>query len=159
MADAIALGAAAAPAPDERPSYREVLKDRNIAILATSRAAGKLALATVSDGSMVYLARQDASQFAISLVVALFEATNTLLPLAAVLVLGLISNFTGPKIVFIIAPPVVVGFVVWLPRYSYRMEKQEGPSQRQAIQSLMDDSEDATFPDPTMEGKPSFGEA
>ena len=48
MGEAIAVGAAAVPAPDERPSYREVLKDRDVAILATSRAAGKLALATVS---------------------------------------------------------------------------------------------------------------
>jgi MFS family permease len=68
MGEAIAIGAAAVPAPDEKPSYREVLKDRDVAILATSRAAGKLALATVSYGSMVFLAEEGASQLAISIV-------------------------------------------------------------------------------------------
>jgi MFS family permease len=68
MGEAIAVGGTAAPVPSEKPSYREVLKDRDIAILSLSRAAGKLAGAVVSYGSMVYLAREDASQFAISLV-------------------------------------------------------------------------------------------
>jgi MFS family permease len=68
MGEAIAAGAGAVPEAEERPSYREILRDKDVAILATSRAAGKLALATVSYGAMVYLARQGATQFQISLV-------------------------------------------------------------------------------------------
>src|SRR5215212_3434006 len=102
MADAVALGAAgAAPAPDEKPSYREVLRDPNIAILATSRAAGKLALATVSYGSMVYLARQDASQFAISLV----SAATYVAPLFFGLQGGTLSDSLSKRIA------LVAGFV------------------------------------------------
>jgi MFS family permease len=71
MGEAIAADAAGAvPAPEETPSYREVLKDANVAILSLSRASGKLAGAIVSYGAMVYLAREGASQFQISLVAA-----------------------------------------------------------------------------------------
>jgi MFS family permease len=87
------------------------------------------------------------------------EVQENALTLAAVLALGAISNFTGPKIVFIIAPPVVIGFVIWLLRYSYRMGDLEEPTRREAIDALMDSSEDATVPDPTMEGTPSVGES
>jgi MFS family permease len=87
------------------------------------------------------------------------EVQENALTLAAVLTLGAISNFTGPKIVFIIAPPVVIGFVIWLLRYSYRKGELDEPTRRQAIGELMDASDDATVPNPTMEGTPSIGEA
>jgi MFS family permease len=53
---------------DEQPSFRVALKQTNVRILATSRAASKLAMAVVSYGAMVYLADQNASQFQISIV-------------------------------------------------------------------------------------------
>lgn len=49
-------------------SYGTVLRVRNVRILAASRATSKMAMATISYGSMVYLARLDASQLQIALV-------------------------------------------------------------------------------------------
>jgi MFS family permease len=61
---------AVAAAEPEKPSFRTALKLPNVSILATSRAASKLAMAVVSYGAMVYLATQGASQLQISLVAA-----------------------------------------------------------------------------------------
>jgi MFS family permease len=54
----------------EKPSFRAALKLPSVSILASSRAASKLAMAVVSYGAMVYLAQQGATQFQISLVAA-----------------------------------------------------------------------------------------
>lgn len=53
---------------EERPSFRDAMRIPQVRILATSRAASKLALAMVSYGAMVWLATQGASQLQISLV-------------------------------------------------------------------------------------------
>lgn len=61
------------PAGAEReplPSFRTVLKDRDVQILIGARASSKLAQSTVSYGSMVYLAASGARQWEISLVAA-----------------------------------------------------------------------------------------
>jgi MFS family permease len=52
----------------EKISYRTVIKKADVRVLALSRAALKLGLATLSYGVMVHLARLDASQMQISLV-------------------------------------------------------------------------------------------
>ena len=49
-------------------SYATVLRTPNVRVLAVSRAMGKMAMATISYGAMVHLARLDASQIQISLV-------------------------------------------------------------------------------------------
>ncbi len=54
----------------DAPSFRQALKLPGVNILAASRAASRLAGAVVSYGAMVYLARQDASQFEISVIAA-----------------------------------------------------------------------------------------
>lgn len=68
----MAEGESVVPAVEagEKPSFRAALKLPGVGILATSRAASKLAMAVVSYGSMVYLATQGASQLQISLVAA-----------------------------------------------------------------------------------------
>ena len=53
---------------DAAVGYGTVLRNPNVRVLAASRAAGKMAMATISYGAMVHLARLDASQMQISLV-------------------------------------------------------------------------------------------
>lgn len=55
---------------DEKVTYRSVLRDPDIRVLAASRATSKLASSTVSYGSMVFLATAAAAQWQISLVAA-----------------------------------------------------------------------------------------
>lgn len=59
---------AVAPLAEDKPNFRTALKLPSVSILATSRAASKLATAIVSYGAMVYLAIQGATQLQISLV-------------------------------------------------------------------------------------------
>jgi MFS family permease len=112
MADAAAIGAAdITPTPVDKPSYREVMKNRNVNILALSRAASKLALATVSYGSMVYLARQGASQFAISLV----SAATYLAPLLLGLQGGTLSDSLSKRIALIAGFIAQAAVVILIP--------------------------------------------
>ncbi len=54
--------------PEDAVGYGEVLRNPDVRVLASSRAMSKMAMATISYGSMVYLARLDASQIQIALV-------------------------------------------------------------------------------------------
>ena len=44
------------------------------------------------------------------------EVLDNALTLFAVLVLGILATVLGSKLVFIIAPPLIVGIVIWLIR-------------------------------------------
>lgn len=57
-----------ADAGDGPVSYRVVLQDPNVRVLALSRGLGRMAMSTISYGAMVHLARLNASQFEIALV-------------------------------------------------------------------------------------------
>lgn len=61
---------AAAPQTTAAPaaSYVSVLRHRNVQVLSLTRIAAKVGGATLSYGAMVYLARQNASQFEVSVV-------------------------------------------------------------------------------------------
>src|SRR4051812_31384033 len=120
MADAAALGAAGEVlAESHKPSYREVMQNNNVKILAISRAASKLALSTVSYGAMVYLARQGASQFSISLV----SAATYLAPLIFGLQGGTLSDSLSKRLALVagfiaqaavvILIPIIFGTDVW----------------------------------------------
>lgn len=70
------------------------------------------------------------------------EVKENIVTLVLVLALGTISTFTGPKIVFIVAPIVVFGVVIALLRYSHRMIGGESITTREAWDSLMDSDEE-----------------
>jgi len=70
------------------------------------------------------------------------EVQENGLALLAVIALGGIANFVGPARVFLFAPPVVIGAVVWLLRYSARHAGQVELTRREALGSLWDSADD-----------------
>jgi MFS family permease len=62
------VAAAVDPVEPSQVSYRTAWAHPQVRVLSVSRAAAKMGISTVSYGVMVFLARQDASQFQISLV-------------------------------------------------------------------------------------------
>ncbi|MDH5225202.1 MAG: MFS transporter [Actinomycetota bacterium] len=75
--------------------------------------------------------------------------TNALC-LAAVMLLGAVSTFTGPRFVYLVAPVIVIALIVWLVVYSYRSVQGEHMTRRQALDTLFSEgstvSEGSTGP-------------
>jgi hypothetical protein len=54
-----------------------------------------------------------------------------------VLVLGALATLLGSKLVFIIAPPLIVGIVIWLIRVCFRVTDQDPPEARAILRALL----------------------
>jgi MFS family permease len=78
----------------------------------------------------VILARQ-ASTFGMQ------EVLDNALTLFAVLVLGVLATVLGSKLVFIIAPPLIVGVVIWLIRVCFRVSELDPPEARAILRALL----------------------
>jgi hypothetical protein len=60
-------------------------------------------------------------------------------------VLGILATVLGSKLVFIIAPPLIVGIVIWLIRVCFRVSEQDPPQARAVLHALLrTDREGAT---------------
>ncbi|MGD9712511.1 MAG: MFS transporter, partial [Thermomicrobiales bacterium] len=71
------------------------------------------------------------------------EVVENALTLVAVIVLGVIANVVGAQYVFLFAPVVLFGVVLWLIRYAYqRSGRPEALSPRGAFEVLVDGSLD-----------------
>ncbi len=66
------------------------------------------------------------------------EVQENALTLVAVLALGVVGNIVGPALVFIFAPIVAVGAVLWMLEYSYQQTDGFRPSHRDAFGMLGD---------------------
>jgi MFS family permease len=60
--------------------------------------------------------------------------------LFAVLAFGAIATVLGPRIVFVIAPPLIVAVVVWLIRVCFRVTDTDTPQARAILRALLDTS-------------------
>jgi hypothetical protein len=70
------------------------------------------------------------------------EVLDNALILAAVLALGMIATVFGSRVVFVVAPILVVAVVVWLIQMSFRLTDRETPEARRIVQALFDSSEE-----------------
>lgn len=58
------------------------------------------------------------------------EVLDNALTLTAILGLGVLSALLGPRLVFVVAPLLIVAIVVWLIRISFRVTDQDPPEAR-----------------------------
>ena len=79
----------------------------------------------------VLLARQ-ASTFGMQ------EVLDNALILFAVLAFGAIATALGPRVVFIVAPPLIVAVVVWLIQICFRITARDSPQARAILSALLD---------------------
>jgi MFS family permease len=76
------------------------------------------------------------------------EVQENALTLVAVLTLGAIANVVGAQFVFMFAPFVAVGAVIWLLRYAFRQSGDTEFTSRQALGMMTDSSLDAVQASP-----------
>ncbi|HEX5498950.1 MAG TPA: hypothetical protein VFX03_06980, partial [Thermomicrobiales bacterium] len=69
--------------------------------------------------------------------------------LFAVLALGTIATVFGSRIVFIVAPILVVVVVVWLIQASFRLTERDTPEARRVVQALFHSTEERLGADST----------
>jgi MFS family permease len=65
------------------------------------------------------------------------EVLDNALTLLAVLALGGLATLLGLKLVFIIAPPLIVGIVIWVIRSCFRVTEQDPPEARAILRALL----------------------
>ncbi|HEU0114521.1 MAG TPA: MFS transporter [Thermomicrobiales bacterium] len=118
-----------------------------IALTPAMQAAGMIAILTAFGSTAtgaavqtyvnrnVILARQ-AATFGMQ------EVLDNALLLAAVLALGMIATVFGSRLVFLIAPILIVAVVVWLIQMSFRLTDRDSPDARRIMQALFDTSEE-----------------
>jgi MFS family permease len=75
------------------------------------------------------------------------------LALFAVLAFGAIATTLGPRLVFVVAPPLIVAVVVWLIRVCFRVTDQDTPQARAILNALLDTSR----PEPPVAGESGAG--
>jgi MFS family permease len=68
------------------------------------------------------------------------EVLDNSLVLFAVLAFGMIASTLGSRVVFLIAPPLVVAVVVWMIRLCFRVTDQDSPEARRILRVLLDTS-------------------
>ncbi len=64
------------------------------------------------------------------------EVLDSALTLFAVLALGAIATILGSRLVFIIAPPLIIVIVLWLIRVAFRVTEQDPPEARAILRAL-----------------------
>ncbi|MGH2614530.1 MAG: MFS transporter [Thermomicrobiales bacterium] len=68
------------------------------------------------------------------------EVLDNALILFAVLAFGMIATTLGPRVVFIVAPPLIVAVVVRMVRVCFRISAQDTPRTRAILRALLDSS-------------------
>jgi MFS family permease len=101
-----------------------------ISILTALGSTGAGAAVQTYVNRYVLLARQ-ATTFGMQ------EVLDNALTLLAVVGLGVLSMFFGPRLVFVVAPPLVVAVVVWLIRICFRVTDQDSPETRVILNALL----------------------
>jgi MFS family permease len=104
-----------------------------ISIFTALGSTGALAAVQTYVNRYVLLARQ-ATTFGMQ------EVLDNALNLFAVLTFGLIATALGLRLVFIVAPPLIVAVVVWLIRLCFRVTDQDSPQARVILRALLDTS-------------------
>jgi hypothetical protein len=74
------------------------------------------------------------------------EVLDNALTLFAVLVLGVLATVLGSRLVFIIAPPLIVGIVIVLIRVCFRVTEQDPPEARAVLRALLRMDRDGSTP-------------
>jgi MFS family permease len=104
-----------------------------ISILTAFGSTGTGAAVQTYVNRYVLLARQ-ATTFGMQ------EVLDNALTLFAVLTLGALATALGPRLVFIVAPPLIVVVVVGLIRIGFRITAQDPPQTRIILQALLNTS-------------------
>lgn len=65
------------------------------------------------------------------------EVLDNTLTLFAILTFGGLATSFGPRVVFLIAPPLLVLVVVWLIRIGFRLTAQDTPQARAILRALL----------------------
>jgi MFS family permease len=68
------------------------------------------------------------------------EVLDNALTLIAVVALGIVATLLGPRLVFIVAPPLIIVIVIWLIRVCFRVTAQDPPEARAVLNALLDQS-------------------
>jgi MFS family permease len=76
------------------------------------------------------------------------EVVENSLTIVAILLLGAIATWLGSEVVFIVAPFIVMGFIVWLIRYSYRRAGEAVPNYRTVVDQLWEGPGDEEAEEP-----------
>ncbi len=66
------------------------------------------------------------------------EVLDNALTLLAVVGLGILATVLGPRLVFVVAPPLIVAVVVWLIRVCFRVTDQDPPQARRILRALLE---------------------
>ena len=65
------------------------------------------------------------------------EVTDNALTLLAILILGALATVLGSRLVFIVAPPLVVALVIWLVHICFRVTTNDPPKARAILHELL----------------------
>lgn len=68
------------------------------------------------------------------------EVLDNAVTLFCVLGFGAIATLLGPRLVFVVAPPLIVAVVVWMVRVCFRVTDQDTPQARAILDALLDTS-------------------
>jgi hypothetical protein len=68
------------------------------------------------------------------------ELLDNLLVLVTLLALGGFATVLGPRLVFLLAPPLLVLLVVWLIRLSFRITANEAPEAQAILRAIFNPS-------------------
>jgi MFS family permease len=104
-----------------------------ISIFTALGSTGAAAAVQTYVNRYVLLARQPAT-------FGMQEVLDNALTLFAVLAFGVIATVLGPRLVFVVAPPLIVTVVVWLIRVCFRVTDQDPPQARAILRALLDRS-------------------
>ncbi len=119
-----------------------------ISILTALGSTSSLAAVQTYVNRYIILARQPTT-------CAMQEVLDNALVLFAVLSFGMIATALGPRLVFIIAPPIIVAVVIWLIRVCFRVTSGDRPEARAILRVLLDTKRDTPDPDaPSAPGGP-----
>jgi MFS family permease len=66
------------------------------------------------------------------------EVLDNAITLTAVIVFGAVATALGPRVIFVLAPPLLVALVVWLIRVCFRITDQDPPEARAILRVLLD---------------------
>jgi MFS family permease len=69
------------------------------------------------------------------------EVTDNALTLLAILILGALATVVGSRLVFILAPPIVVALVIWLVHICFRVTTNDPPNARIILDELIGTSQ------------------
>ncbi|MCC6315878.1 MAG: MFS transporter [Thermomicrobiales bacterium] len=110
-----------------------------ISILTAFGSTAALAAVQTYVNRYVLLARQ-ATTFGMQ------EVLDNALTVVAVLGLGIGASLLGSRLVFILAPPLIVAVVVWLIQRAFRITQGDSPAARAILQVLLDSARDGATP-------------